>query len=80
MGLIAVIAVQAGLVAIDGQPSLKGNMALYILAFLAGFSEHFFIRVMDRVMTALFSSEPSSPSSSKLAATKAPGSRAGTQV
>ncbi|HEY9170823.1 MAG TPA: hypothetical protein VI136_00900 [Verrucomicrobiae bacterium] len=57
MGLIAVLTVQAGLFAVEGEPSLKGRTALYILAFLAGFSERFFIRVLDRVMTALFSSE-----------------------
>jgi len=74
MGLIAVIAAQAGLFAIQGQSSLRSNMALYILAFLAGFSERFFIRVIDRVMTALFTSESASSSSSQRAGPKASAS------
>jgi len=74
MGLVAVVAVQAGLFAIEGQPALKGKMALYLLAFLAGFSERFFIRVIDRVMTAMFSSGQSPPSSSKPTAPKASAS------
>ncbi len=74
MGLIAVITAQAGLLAIEGQtshqPAPSGKMILYILAFLAGFSERFFIRVIDRVMTAMFSSEQSPAPSSKAATPK----------
>ena len=74
MGLIAVIAVQAGLLAVEGQaahqPAPSGKLLLYILAFLAGFSERFFIRVIDRVMTAIFSSEPAPAPAAKPVAPK----------
>lgn len=35
-------------------PPLTKIPALYVVAFLAGFSERFFIRITDRVMTAIF--------------------------
>ena len=74
MGLIAVITAQAGLLAVEGQaspePAPSGKLVLYILAFLAGFSERFFIRVIDRVMTALLSSEPAPAPASKAATKK----------
>ena len=82
MGLVAVVTAQAGLFAIEGQtslqPSANGKMVLYILAFLAGFSERFFIGIIDRVMTALLSNGPSPSSSSKSTATKTPASKDGT--
>ena len=82
MGLVAVITAQAGLLAIQGQGALpssaNGKMVLYILAFLAGFSERFFIGIIDRVMTALLSSEQSSSSSSKPKPAKTPAAAAGT--
>lgn len=59
-GLVAVITAQAGLLAVQGQgpvtTSPGGRLVLYILAFLAGFSERFFIGIIDRVMTALLNS------------------------
>jgi hypothetical protein len=81
-GLVAVVAAQAGLFAIGGQTSLQpspnGKMVLYILAFLAGFSERFFIGIIDRVMTALLSSGQSPSSSSKSTTAKTPAAGAGT--
>jgi len=74
MGLVAVVTALGGLLAIQGQGSLpsstSGKMVLYILAFLAGFSERFFIDIIDRVMTALLSNGKSSSSLSKSAATR----------
>ena len=82
MGLVAVITAQAGLLAIQGQGSLpaspNGKMVLYILAFLAGFSERFFIGIIDRVMTALLNSGQSPAASSKPAAVKTPAPKTGT--
>jgi hypothetical protein len=57
MGLIAVLTVMAGLFTVQGKPELNSKIALYILAFLAGFSERFFIRIIDRLMTTLFGGE-----------------------
>jgi hypothetical protein len=75
-GLVAVILAQAGLLAIQGktssQTTANGQMALYVLAFLAGFSERFFIGTIDRVMTALLSSGQPSSSSAKTTAAKTP--------
>lgn len=60
MGLMSVLTVQAGLLAVEGQATLpttmSGKWALYVLAFLAGFSERFFIGIIDRVMSALLNS------------------------
>jgi len=80
-GLVAVITAVAGLLAIQGQgampSSANGKMVLYILAFLAGFSERFFLDIVDRVMTALLSSGQSSSSSSKPGAAKGSPSGSG---
>jgi hypothetical protein len=60
MGLIVVITVQAGMLAVAGSAALPSTMSgkwtLYVLAFLAGFSERFFIGITDRVMSALLNS------------------------
>jgi hypothetical protein len=77
MGLIAVLTARAGLIAISGeaplQPSAGGQMVLYVLAFLAGFSERFFLQITDRVMTALLSSEKAPAPTAKPAAPKRKG-------
>lgn len=79
MGLVAVVTAQAGLFAIQGeashQPSNNGKMVLYILAFLAGFSERFFIGIIDRVMTALLNSGPPASPSTNSAAAKTPAQK-----
>lgn len=75
-GLMVVITAQAGLLAIQGQGTAtaqepaKGKLVLYILAFLAGFSERFFVDIVDRVMTTMLSNGQSSSSSSKSKAAK----------
>jgi hypothetical protein len=80
MGLVVVVTAQAGLFAIQGQtsvqPSSNGKMVLYVLAFLAGFSERFFLGIIDRIMTAMLNSgqSPSSPSNSGAAKGSASGS------
>ena len=75
MGMIVVMTAQAGLLAVQGQGALpssaSGRMILYILAFLAGFSERFFVGIIDRVMTALLNSGQSA-STPKAAPAKAP--------
>jgi uncharacterized membrane protein len=71
MGLIVVITVQAGMLAVEGHAALpttmSGKWTLYVLAFLAGFSERFFIGIIDRVMSALLNSgQTASPASATL--------------
>jgi len=60
-GLLAVIMVKAGLLSLQiGSQSpaeAVNTLPLHVIAFLAGFSERFFIRLIDRVMTALFGGE-----------------------
>lgn len=58
MGLVAVLVILAGFVAVQGTLTVSSPLSLYIVAFLAGFSERFFIRIIDRVTTALFGGEP----------------------
>jgi hypothetical protein len=57
MGLVAVLVILAGFVAVQGTLTVSSPLPLYIVAFLAGFSERFFIRIIDRVTTALFGGE-----------------------
>ena len=62
MGLIAVLIILGGFLAIQGTSVPQGSqLPLYIVAFLAGFSERFSIRIIDRVMTAIFGGEPTPP-------------------
>jgi hypothetical protein len=63
MGLIAVFAVLAGLFAVEGKQDIQSEKALYIVAFLAGFSERFFIRIIDKLMTTLLGGDQPSPAS-----------------
>jgi hypothetical protein len=62
MGVVAVLAVLAGLFAVQGNSDIQSRTALCILAFLAGFSERFFIRIIDRVMTSLLGGDGSGAS------------------
>jgi hypothetical protein len=64
MGLVAVLTVLAGLFALEAKPELNSKMALYVLAFLAGFSERFFVRILDRVMTSFLGGDPAVSTSS----------------
>ena len=68
MGLIAVLAILAGFVAIQGGLTPTSYLPLYIVAFLTGFSERFFIRIIDRVTTALFGGEQTAPPDRRAAA------------
>jgi len=75
MGLIAVLAVLAGLFAVQGKQEIQSEKALYIVAFLAGFSERFFIRIIDKLMTTLLGGDqPASASKSGAAKGSASGS------
>lgn len=60
-GLVTVLMVKAGLFALQGASEERSIYPLYVLAFLAGFSERFFIQVADRVMTALLGGQTPSP-------------------
>ncbi len=54
--VVSVLIVKAGLFTLQGTSDLKtgGEFTLYVIAFLTGFSERFFIQLIDRVLTALF--------------------------
>ncbi len=53
MGVVAVILLQTGFLAIQGEGEIRNKAPLVILAFLAGFSERFFIRLLDKVITSV---------------------------
>lgn len=61
-GVVSVLIIQGGLLSLQGQAeaAVKNKEILHIIAFLAGFSERFFVRLIDRVMTALFGGESES--------------------
>ena len=60
MGVVVVLAAKAGYVTLNGQSENINTMPLLLLAFIGGFSERFFISLIDKVITALLGgSEPS---------------------
>ena len=59
MGVIAVLIVQAGFFALQGDLEIKHPTSLLVLAFIGGFSERFFIQTIDRVITSLLGGEKS---------------------
>lgn len=62
MGVVSVLVILGGFLAIQGTSAPQvSKLPLYIVAFLAGFSERFSIRIIDRVMTAIFGGEPTPP-------------------
>ncbi len=61
MGLVAVLIILGGFLAVQGTTTPGSPLPLYIVAFLAGFSERFSIRIIDRVMTSIFGGEPTPP-------------------
>lgn len=65
-GFISVLIVKAGFISMQGQAIVTNQLPLYFIAFIAGFSERFFMQLIDRVTTALFGGSAStvSPNSS----------------
>lgn len=59
MGIIVVLAVKAGFFAIQGNTDIRYDIPLLVLAFLGGFSERFFVQLIDRVISAIFGGEAS---------------------
>jgi hypothetical protein len=61
-GLVTVVVLQAGVFTLGGDVQLTDDnrLPLYIAAFLAGFSERFFMQLIDRVITAIFGGSPES--------------------
>lgn len=53
-GLVAVLIIKAGFISMQVNAEIKNQLPLYIIAFIAGFSERFFMQLIDRVTTALF--------------------------
>jgi hypothetical protein len=65
-GLMAVLVILGGFLAIQASSGAQETsteirqLPLYVIAFLAGFSERFFMRLLDRVISALFAGESTS--------------------
>lgn len=59
MGVIAVMILKAGFLSVEGDIQLTHPTPLYLLAFIVGFSERFFIRILDRVITAVVGGDSS---------------------
>jgi len=57
MGVVAVLIVQAGFFTLQGNLEIKNPTPLLVLSFIGGFSERFFIQVIDRVVTSLLGGE-----------------------
>jgi hypothetical protein len=63
MGVGVVLFVQSGFFTLQGNLDIKNNTPLLVLSFLAGFSERFFIQVIDRVVTTILGADKTSTSS-----------------
>ncbi|MCI0514123.1 hypothetical protein L0128_12980 [candidate division KSB1 bacterium] len=62
-GLISVLIIQGGLISLQPNVKIENKSILYLIAFIAGFSERFFVQLIDRVITAFFGgSEAEKPS------------------
>ena len=59
MGVVAVLVTKAGFLSVEGNVTLTNQIPLYLLAFVVGFSERFFIRILDRVVTAVLGGDTS---------------------
>ncbi|MGH2569260.1 MAG: hypothetical protein ACRDGA_13060 [Bacteroidota bacterium] len=57
MGVVVVLVVKAGFFTLQGSAKIENETPLLVLAFLAGFSERFFIRLIDKVVTSVLGSE-----------------------
>lgn len=57
MGVFNVVVIKTGLITLQGSTNVNSAELLYIVAFLAGFSERFFVQMFDKVMTALLGGE-----------------------
>jgi hypothetical protein len=56
-GWFVVLVYYVGLVSAQGQADVKTPQVTYAIAFLAGFSERFTIKTIDRLMTVLTGEE-----------------------
>lgn len=61
MGVVAVLIVQAGFFTLQGNLDINNPTPLLVLSFVGGFSERFFIQILDRVITSLLGGEKSQP-------------------
>jgi len=81
---VAVLVVKAGLFTLQQTTATTNDLPLYVMAFLAGFSERFFIGLIDRVLAALFGGQApeivSRPSSMRIPPGTPPPSGNGAQV
>jgi hypothetical protein len=57
MGAIAVLMTKGGFLALKGDPINIPNIALLLISFVGGFSERFFLRLVDRVISSFFEGE-----------------------
>ncbi len=57
MGIIVVLVVKAGFVTLNTANQITNATPLYVLAFIGGFSERFFVNLIDKVTTALLGGE-----------------------
>ncbi len=62
MGSVIVLFALAGFLALKGDAAAAGRTPLLILAFIGGFSERFFLRLVDRVISSIFEGEGSAAS------------------
>jgi len=63
-GLVAVLILRAGISSLQfstKEDASRNILLLYVVAYIAGFSERFFLQLFDRVVTAIFGGSPSQP-------------------
>jgi hypothetical protein len=57
MGVVVVLVVQAGFVTLNASAPISNPTPLLVIAFIGGFSERFFINMIDKVVSAVLGGE-----------------------
>lgn len=60
MGVVVVLVAQAGFVTLNANAPVSNQTPLLVIAFIGGFSERFFINMIDKVVTAVLGGEKES--------------------
>ena len=61
MAVLVVLIIKAGFLTLQGSTNIEDTTPLLVLAFICGFSERFFIGVIDKVITSVLGGETSPP-------------------
>jgi hypothetical protein len=61
MGVVVVLILEAGFVTLNGNAPMSNRTPLLVVAFIGGFSERFFINMIDKVVSAVLGGDQKAP-------------------